>query len=60
MRLFSRKTFFVIFLLAVQTLLFTGCYQAHSDDDLRTVPSTNNPHIIGSSSPTRAAPGAAF
>lgn len=23
-----------------------GCYQAHSDDDLRTVPVTNNPHIV--------------
>lgn len=23
-----------------------GCYQAHSDDDLRTVPVTNNPNIV--------------
>ncbi|MCX6988874.1 MAG: hypothetical protein NTZ52_05165 [Chlamydiae bacterium] len=27
----------------------SGCYQAHSDDDLRTVPVTNNPHIVPSS-----------
>ncbi len=26
----------------------SGCYQAHSDDDLRTVPVTNNPHIVPS------------
>ena len=24
----------------------TGCYQIHSDDDLRTVPTTNNPDLI--------------
>jgi hypothetical protein len=27
-------------------LSLAGCYQAHSDDDLRTVPATNNPHLI--------------
>jgi hypothetical protein len=30
-------------------VFLTGCYQAHSDDDLRTVPVTNNPHIVPSS-----------
>lgn len=24
----------------------SGCYQAHSDDDLREVPVTNNPNIV--------------
>lgn len=27
-------------------LSLVGCYQTHSDDDLRTVPATNNPNII--------------
>lgn len=27
-------------------LALSGCYQMHSDDDLRTIPSTNNPNII--------------
>ena len=26
--------------------LLASCYQIHSDDDLRTVPTTNNPHLI--------------
>jgi hypothetical protein len=25
-----------------------GCYQIHSDDDLRTIPVTNNPNIVPS------------
>ena len=40
-------TIFTIFTLA-------GCYQVHSDDDLRAVPTTNNPNILpngGKSSP---------
>jgi hypothetical protein len=24
----------------------SGCYQLHSDDDLRTVPVTNNPNVV--------------
>jgi hypothetical protein len=24
----------------------TSCYQIHSDDDLRTIPVTNNPNIV--------------
>ena len=35
--------------LTATTLLFllTGCFQAYSEDDeLRTVPVTNNPHIV--------------
>ncbi len=26
--------------------LVTGCYQAHSGDELRTVPVTNNPNLV--------------
>lgn len=35
-----------LILLVLTALLFCGCYQAHSDDDLRGVPVTNNPNII--------------
>ncbi len=24
----------------------TSCYQIHSDDDLRTIPVTNNPNVV--------------
>lgn len=28
-------------------LIVTGCFQAYNpDDDLRTVPVTNNPHVV--------------
>ncbi len=43
-----RKRLFYILCLGV---LFTmsGCYQMHSDDqDLRTIPVTNNPNIVPS------------
>lgn len=37
-------------LLMMMTLFaalgMTSCYQIHSDDDLRTVPVTNNPNIV--------------
>lgn len=33
-------------LLLFCTLACTGCYQIHSDDDLRSVPVTNNPTLI--------------
>jgi len=36
--------------------LFAGC-QMHSDDGLRTVPVTNNPHIIIDSNRNTAMPG---
>ncbi len=35
---------------------FSSCFQAHSDDSLRLVPTTNNPHIIQDSSKTANAP----
>ncbi|MBS0603972.1 MAG: hypothetical protein JSS60_02925 [Verrucomicrobia bacterium] len=35
-------------LLALAGVVFTGCYQIHSDDDLRTIPVTNNPNIVPS------------
>lgn len=28
------------------TFALSGCYQIHSDDDLRTIPVTNNPNIV--------------
>jgi len=36
------------FLLVVLGLFAccSSCYQVHADDDLRTVPVTNNPHIV--------------
>jgi len=33
-------------LLCTLCFVTIGCYQVHSDDDLRTVPATNNPHVI--------------
>jgi hypothetical protein len=33
-------------LLAMGAFYLTGCYQVHSDDDLRTIPVTNNPNIV--------------
>ncbi len=38
------RYFVVLSLVALAGL--TGCYQVHSDDDLRTVPVTNNPNIV--------------
>lgn len=37
-------------LTAIMLLSAAGCYQVHSDDDLRTVPVTNNPNIVPRSS----------
>ena len=36
----------VIFILALSAIGLSSCYQIHSDDDLRTVPVTNNPNIV--------------
>jgi hypothetical protein len=33
-------------LVALLSLGLSGCYQIHSDDDLRTIPVTNNPNIV--------------
>ena len=35
---------FIAFILLLISL--SGCYQIHSDDDLRTVPVTNNPNVV--------------
>ncbi len=40
----KRKLFFIMAL--VVSLGLFGCYQVHSDDDLRSVPVTNNPNVI--------------
>ena len=55
-----RRLFLISSVTTLCGLTLTGCYQAHSDDDLHTVPATNNPHIIGSNSPVRSVPGAGF
>ncbi len=36
------KFFYLLFLI----IAVSGCYQIHSDDDLRAVPVTNNPNIV--------------
>lgn len=40
------KNWFFACVLLLPMFLLTGCYQVHSDDDLRTVPVTNNPNIV--------------
>lgn len=44
----------LFFLLGILT---AGCFQAHSDDDLRTVPVTNNPNLIPDSHKMAQIPG---
>ncbi len=41
-------------------IMFSSCFQAHSDDILRMVPTTNNPNIIQDSSKTASAPGLGY
>lgn len=41
--------FKMLFVNVLSAFVFSSCYQAHSDDDLRTVPVTNNPHVVPSS-----------
>ncbi len=43
---FSMFKFALIALLAALSAGLSGCYQIHSDDDLRTVPVTNNPNLL--------------
>ena len=40
----KKIAFFAIVLVGALSLF--GCYQIHSDDDLRSVPVTNNPNIV--------------
>lgn len=47
-----------IFLLSLGVM--AGCYQAHSDDDMRTVPVTNNPLLIHDSQKTALIPGTGY
>jgi len=42
----QKIAFFSFLVLAAIGLV--GCYQIHSDDDLRTVPVTNNPNVVPS------------
>ena len=43
-------------LLLVVAVSLAGCYQIHSDDDLRTVPVTNNPNVVPSRGGMPSAP----
>lgn len=49
-----------VLLLVLCLASLSGCYQAHSDDDLRTVPVTNNPHLIQDSQKMAGFPGAGY
>ncbi len=51
-----------MFKLLFVGLLFScaGCYQAHSDDDLRTVPTTNNHTLIQDSNRNSSLPGVGY
>lgn len=35
-----------LLIIAASLLGLAGCYQAHSSDDLRAVPVTNNPNVV--------------
>lgn len=48
--------FFLFLTLLATGFTLSGCFQAHSDDALRTIPTTNNPHIIQDSSKTAQVP----
>ncbi len=43
----------VLVLLLLSALSLSGCYQVHADDDLRTIPVTNNPNIVPSQGNSR-------
>lgn len=48
------------FCFALALSVCAGCFQAHSDDSLRSVPVTNNPHIIQDSNKTPMIPGMGY
>ncbi len=50
----QKVALFSLFLIVAASL--AGCYQMHSDDDLRTVPVTNNPNIVPSRGGMPSAP----
>ncbi len=49
-----------IIVLAFVSLSLSSCYQAQSEDDLRTVPTTNNPYMIPEGSRGSPLPKAGF
>lgn len=49
-----------IFLWIAMMTLMTSCYQIHSDDDLRAVPTTNNQALMPGRGQTANAPRASF
>lgn len=56
---FMMRTLFFLSLVVI-TGTMTGCFQAHSDDALRTIPATNNPHIIQDSNKTANVSGIGY
>ncbi len=38
--------YLLVFSILLAAAGLSGCYQMHSDDDLRTIPVTNNPNIV--------------
>ena len=48
------------FLLLTLFLLLQGCYKTSDEDDLRTVPVTNNPNYIIDSGKTNGIPGMGY
>lgn len=45
-----------VFVLGFVFLALSGCMQAHSQDDLRGVPVTNNPNLIPKTNQTAQGP----
>jgi hypothetical protein len=50
----------LLFLAFIGTASLSSCYQAHSDDELRTVPVTNNPLLIQDSQKVAGFTGAGY
>lgn len=49
-----------LILALISCIILSGCYQAHSDDNLRTVPVTNNPLLIQDSQKVAGFQGAGY
>jgi len=54
----SKKSFnrLILCFLAMGLATLSSCYQIHSDDDLRTIPVTNNPNVVPQHSQTAQGP----
>ncbi|MBS3904540.1 MAG: hypothetical protein KGZ39_04365 [Simkania sp.] len=54
------KSMIALFFLLVSVGFVSGCYQIHSDDDLRAVPTTNNPHVFQNGNQSSSLPKVGF